>query len=325
MNPEKKQDLTFRRFAPERDLHELAQLYRRVFKKETTAEFLKWKYLPPWADEPFSRIALEDDRIFGHLGVVPLRGKVKGKDVPFFLVGDIMADPERRTMEVYRQLNVKGYFETLRKEHPHAVMYGFMGARLGRFYRWFMTSSIVPCVGHANDRIIRAPAESQSNADARRFDVCEWSWDAPELDQVWQQLKDTIVAGLVRDQPYLNWRYGTHPTLDYTLFGVRCEGKPVGWFVTGKRSLSQQSEDEVRIHDMLLAPEVRLPVLRYAATALHAKALVFWLPPNCLPADIESRESSWVVSHWPFSPDVSKEFLSNNVYYTLGEADQWWK
>jgi len=321
----KKSKLESRRFVLKRDLNDVMQLYERLFNKKTTQELWEWKYLPPWTNKPFSWIGLDSKRIIGHIGIVPLRGQIKGAEVTFFLIGDIMADPDYRMLKIYRQLNPTKYFEEIRKEHPQAVMYGFTGRHLGRWYRWFLSLDINSYVERADDRIIRLPNDRLAGKDASQFDVCEWLWDAPELDIIWRQLKDTILVGLVRDRAYLDWRYAKHPTLRYRLFGVYQWGKPVGWLVTGKQNILEEWRKEVRIHDLLLPPEIRLPVLRYAASALQANSLVFWLPSNCLPSDFESHDTSWIVTHWSFSPDISKDFLSSNVYYTLGEADEWWK
>ena len=126
------------------------------------------------------------------------------------------------------------------------------------------------------------------------------------------------------DRAYLEWRYANNPLIDYSLFGVYDHDEPVGWLVTSDRGLSGAWDDEVRVHDMLIAPGMRLPALQKAASVLHAKSLVLWLPAHCVEPGMESRESNWKVMYHPLNDAVSQEFLTSNIYYTLGEADEWW-
>jgi len=313
-----------RRFVLERDVNDVLHLYEQVFGKAANQELWEWKYLPPWTKQAYAWIGVADGQVIGHMGAVPLRGQVDGKEVLFFQFGDIMVNPDYRSRIIYMQLSPAKLIEEIRSEHPQAVIYGFTSHKLARFYAWFTSPYSNTSVELAEDRIVRLSQEPCNEPDLSQFKVCQWSWNAPELDDVWQQQKDTVRVGLVRDRTYLEWRYANHPALKYCLFGIYYRKKTVGWLVTGDRHVSEQWEDEVRIHDFLLPSNIRLPALRKATSRLQAKSLVLWLPSNCLIPGLESRDTNWRVMHFSLSPAVSKDFLASNVYYSLGEADEWW-
>ena len=312
-----------RRFILERDMSEVLRLFEQVFGKTANQELWKWKYLPPWIEEVYAWIGVADDQVIAHIGAVPLRGQVDGNEVFFFQFGDIMVDPDFRSY-IYLHLSPAKFMEEICLKHPDGVIYGFTGRKLALLYTWFESAGANTSVEWAKDRIVRLPQEGLGGPEPNHFDVHEWSWDAPELDEIWQQQKDTIRVGLIRDRDYLDWRYAKHPLIEYSLFGVYHSGAPVGWLVTGKRQVSDQWDDEVRVHDLLLPNEFHLPALRKAASVLQAKSLVLWLPDNCVTPGFENRDTDWQVMHRSLSSTVSRDFLAGNVYYTLGEADEWW-
>ncbi len=318
-------DARGRRFVSEQDVMEVTKLFERLFHKETNKVLWKWKYLPPWTDEAYSWVASMDGQIAGHFGVIPLRGQIRGEETMFFQFGDIMADPKYRSLDVYRQLNPTKVVDEIRRKWPKSVIYGFTGRQQSILYTWFASVGKSTHVESADDRLIQVRAEDGLSADTEAITVRAWDWDTPELDELWQELQDTVPIGLIRDRPYLNWRYATHPLLKYSLFGVYENDVPVGWLVTTIRKETDEFKDEFRIQDFLLPPEIHLPALKKAASILNAGSLVLWLPANYLDPGIKSRASGgWKVMYHSLEDKISKNFLANRIFYTLGEADEWW-
>ncbi len=318
-------DVRARRFVFELDVMEVTKLFERIFRKETNEKLWQWKYLPPWTDEVYSWVASMDGQIVGHIGVIPLRGQIRGEETMFFQFGDIMADPKYRELDVYQQLNPSEVINEIRRKWPKSIIYGFTGEQLSMWYTWFTSLGKSTHIESADDRLIQVRDEEIPSTDTLEITVRTWNWDTPELDELWRELQDTVPIGLIRDQAYLNWRYATHPLHKYSLFGVYENDVPAGWLVTTIRKETDEFEDEFRIQDFLLPPEIHLPALKKAASTLNAGSLVLWLPANYLDPDIKSRASGgWKVIYHSFEDKVSKNYLANRIFYTLGEADEWW-
>ncbi|MGD9853732.1 MAG: hypothetical protein AB7U20_02155 [Planctomycetaceae bacterium] len=173
--------------------------------------------------------------------------------------------------------------------------------------------------------MIRISAEpGHSGADRSRCEFRPWPWEADEIDDLWQQLRGTIRLSLIRDRTYLAWRYANHPAFKYSLFGVYDHHSPIGWLVSTQRDLSSSHNEEVRIQDMLLPPDLMLPVLQQAASFLKAQSLILWLPDHLVLPGMESRVTGWHATYRALSRSLTNQFLAANVFYSLGEADQWW-
>jgi hypothetical protein len=299
-------------------------LFEEIFGKPVNRELWTWKYQPPWALESYAWIGRHDEQVIAYIGAVPLRGLLNGEQVFFFQFGDIMISSKLRSLSAIRQWNPKKLIEDIRSEHPRAVIHGFTSQKLARFYTWYLSSTRNTYIEWSDDYIVHSFSGESDQSECETIHIKEWPWNAPELDRIWLQQKDTVTAGLIRDRAYLEWRYAKHPVIEYSLFGVYHRDVPVGWLVTSKRRISEQWDDEVRIHDMLTPQKIRVSVLQQAASALHAKSVVFWLPAHCSEPGMESRRTNWQTIYHTFNDAVPREFLASNIYYTLGEADEWW-
>jgi hypothetical protein len=307
----------------DRDLDQLLLLFEHCFHKPADPATWLWKYQPPWIDQPWAWVGTQGDRIVGHIGAVPLRGRVNGEDALFFQLGDIMADPDIRSVNVYLELDPTKVLAEIAQEHPYSVVYGFTGSKLAAWYNWMASVGRKTWIEAAHDRILRVPQSVGALPEGGDLEVREWGWDASEIDDLWERQKDLIGAGLVRDRLWLEWRYARHPSIKYALYGVFSGNEAVGWLVTGAEDCSQPRE-EVRIHDFLVPAELRLPALRRAASVLRARSLVLWLPNHCVPIGLQNRKTGWQVMHHSLSPKISRHFFEQNLFYTLGEADEWW-
>ncbi len=313
-----------RRFSFQHDVTEVLSLYEDVFGRSAGQDLWKWKYQPPWIQESYAWIGRHDEQVIGYIGAIPLRGLLNGEQVFFFQFGDIMVSPGFRSMADYLRWTPKKLIEEIRSEYPRAFLYGFTSRKLARFYTWYVSSVRNTHVECTDDYIVQSLAQELDQSECEEIHIENWSWDASELDGLWQQHKDTVRVGLIRDRAYLDWRYAKHPTIEYDLLGVYHREVPVGWLVTGKRPVSEQWDDEVRIHDMLIPQEMRVSVLQKAASICHAKSAVLWMPAHCVEPGMVSRKTNWQTIYHPLNDTVSKEFLAANIYYTLGEADEWW-
>jgi hypothetical protein len=314
--------LVARPFSRSRDLNALLNLYARAFEKEVDERQWSWKYAPPWASRSFSWVAEADGRLVGHIGVLPFRGQLDRKEVTFFMLGDALVDPEYRSVDVYAVLRPGQLLTKVAEHDAHGIVFGFSADKIGAWYRWISDETSAITVEAAHDRLVRRRLATREDSD---IELQPWGWDAPEIEKVWARQRAFTRIGLIRDRTYLAWRYGAHPTYSYSLFGVLYHGEPVGWIViTAVDRDTAPPVDDLRIHDLLLPPPLRVPALQQAAAFLNVDSVVVWLPENAIASGMESRPNGWDAMHLSLSSAFTKEQLARSIYYTLGEADQWW-
>lgn len=312
-------ELTPRRLNVTQDLDGVLRLFEMVFQRPASPQTWRWKYLSHDAD-PHVWVFTMDRRIVAHIGAVRLQGQEGGQDVPFFLFGDMMVDPCARGAIHSWSTAYSRILQEIHHSFPNAFMYGFAGERVARFHNRLGNSMIIE---EAEDRLIRL---DDTNTEATgSIDVRPWDWSEAPLDVLWEQLRETVPFGLVRDRNYLHWRYAHHPTYTYCLWGVYERECPVGWLVTERCDLkSAELLEEVRVLDLLLPRDSRMSVLSAACRVVRAKTLVLWLARQLWPATFESRQTGWVVlENRAGSGHVSRSDR-RGLFYTLGEADEWW-
>ncbi len=298
------------------DMDELLALFELVFGHAVTRETWRWKYQPPWEARTFSSVALAGGQMIAHLGAVPSRGWIRGKEVPFFLLADIMVHPAHQGRLAYDRRLWTEAAEGVRAVFPDAVFYGFTEARRALLYRRIGLSTATEA---ADDRVLRLGARD-GECDAA-YTVTEQNFDDPRLDSTWEQYRDDVPAGLIRDRLYLQWRYARHPHHCYLLLGAAHCGVPIGWLVTESRPRRPHEGGEVRVLDTLLPKRHLIPVLHCAARELEAEALVSWGADG---AGFEHRTTGWVrMVHLSGSLSAPHDLLAS-AQFTLGEADAWW-
>jgi ribosomal protein S18 acetylase RimI-like enzyme len=311
--------MKLRRLSPEKDLDELLRLGGVVFRAQPTdamRELWRWKYQPPWVAEPLAWVGVVDGKIVMHWGAVRLLGRVDGEEAPFFQMTDIMVHPDHRAGYGFLTLPQKTAVQEIADEFPSSVIYGFTGRRTSIWYR--RLGGILK--EQACDRLVPL-RELPAGSEGGSLQIREWEWTTDEVDRIWERIGPP--TGLIRDLTWLRWRYAEHPTHDYQLLGVIEEGKAVGWLVTHAWATREtEIKEEVRILDLLLPQGLQAHALRMAARFLNAKMVVLWLPASRFEG--ESRDTEWVVLCRSLNPAVSSELVGEQLYYTLGEVDQWW-
>lgn len=301
---------------PYTDAEPLIELFDLVFGATVTPAMWAWKYLPPWASRHYCWVGTVDDEVVGYMGAVPLRGWLKGAEVPFFQFADFMAHPDHRLKYDYFEIAPKVVMADLGEAHPEHLLYGFSSHRA---FLWFKKIGLSGLLERARTRCVPVGSDRSSG----RFTFAAWEWDAPEIDAIWTERRGLIDAGLIRDTTYLGWRYGNHPINGYRVLGVLDGDAPIGWVVMSTdRAGKKGRPPEVPIVDLLIPDEEVQAVAGDLANHLD-QPVMLWLPSRIAPGFPSERDSKTHVYHFVKDSIVDTEFLQDHLYYTMGDVD-WW-
>ncbi len=302
---------------PLADQRGLIELFESVFGHTVTPMMWAWKYRPPWTERHFCWVGICDEKVIGFFGAMPLRGWIRGREVPFFQFADFMVHPKYRRKYDYFSLGLEVVLEDLGGVHPEYMIYGFSDHRA---FLGFRRSGLGGLVEKAVTRYVR-PA---GNGPASGLEIRDWGWRDESIEAVWERQQDNLEIGLVRDVQYLSWRYGGHPVFSYRLFGVHRDGQPVGWMVIGNDGAGKRGRPkEIPVVDLLMPEDLVGPALQALAAHLD-HALMVWLPGHTAPDACKQRkETGTHVFHFRKDSIVDTGDLQKHLYYTMGDVD-WW-
>ncbi len=305
----------FRRINLDTDFEDVFALYSWVFGIDATPENWRWKFLPPWVDKPYVWVVLDQESIIGYIGAMPAGGIDQGEEVPFFQMGDAMLHPRFRGKYDYIGTSTRNFVEEIRREIPHSLIYGFSAHR---GFLWYQRVGLIEGVEKVTELIV--PCSQRGQSSSFNFEI--WSWDDGRIDSLWQDMKHSFTIGLVRDQAYLEWRYGAHPMFKYQLIGVFEDEQPIGWLVmAGQWELDGRSRNQGRVIDILLPEAGYHSVLQKMAQTFNTDSLKLWLPARMSEKFAENKTTSVNVLHFGQSSPVSTQYLRDNLFYTFGDAD----
>ena len=309
-------DVTSRLMRPLEDAPQLIELFETVFGHTVTPHMWAWKYLPPWTDQHYCWVGIEDEGVVGYVGTVPLRGVVHGEEVPFFQLADIMVHPDHRRKHDYFDLGTKAILDEIGNAHPRRMMYGFSNHRA---FLWLKKIGLTGLVERAHFRYVRG---EPGGADSG-YTFEDWAWKDPRVDALWAEIGGRIAVGLIRDSEYLGWRYGSHPVHNYRLVGVSRDGAPLGWAVVGNDGLGKPGRPtEAPVVDLLVPEETARGV--FDGLAAHiGHPLQTWLPTRWAPGFEDTKDSGTYVYHFIRDSAVATEELQERLFYTMGDVD-WW-
>ncbi len=309
--------LLARPLQPLADQRDLIELFETVFGHTITPRMWAWKYRPPWTNRHYCWVGICDRKVIGYFGCVPLRGWIKGREVPFFQFADFMVHPKYRRKYDYFSLGLEALVEDLGGTHPEYLIYGFSDHRA---FLGFRRSGL----GGLVEKAVIRHVHPTGTPCAEGLEIRDWGWREDSIEQVWERQRDDLEIGLVRDVQYLSWRYGGHPVFSYRLFGVHRDGQPVGWMVIGNDGAGKHGgPKEIPVVDMLLPEDLIRPAMETLAGHLD-HALITWLPARVAPGlTKQQQETGTHVFHFRKDSIVDTEHLRQHLYYTMGDVD-WW-
>ncbi|MDS4019760.1 MAG: GNAT family N-acetyltransferase [Candidatus Competibacter sp.] len=293
----------------------ITTLFGTVFGHPLTDRQWRWKYVGTGLSPPLARLAFAaSGKLVGHVGAIPLRGWRHDRVLPFFQICDVMVDPGARG-----QVGGKNLFTRLAREllgelaerWPNAFAYGFPGwrpFRLGEYARVYAQVEQAPSMEWPIQRGTFPFLYARPLA-----------WDDPRLDALWARLAPGFALALVRDHPYLRWRYASNPFRTYELLGLYLAGRLLGW------SVVLREDDRLKVIDLLVSNRWLRPALaaldRTAASA-GATRVEIWLPSSWRKkAGAPQNLTGIVVANMVWKLPITTVEVMTDLYYTMGDLD----
>ena len=172
------------------------------------------------------------------------------------------------------------------------------------------------------------PIPTPSNLELRRV-----AGFGPETDELWTRCRAEFGAAIVRDSTYLNWRFQSHPKVDYELLECRdvktgqLRGLAVlrtgGW----DPSITSLCEWLVPLEDR----EAELCLLSGAEESARQRGtnyLVTWFPTSSLLFTRFQAEHRFFAKATPYQelflsydPQLRRQWFYDNWYQTMGDID----
>lgn len=308
------QDYHIRCYQPG-DENAITELFRFVFSAALTVEQWHWKYTSAMVETPLAMLALTDTgQLIGHAGAIPLRGWCQDGPQQFFQICDVMVHPAARgplgDRNVFAMLT-RQLLEHLAERWPDAFAYGFPGYRpflLGQRLRIYAALERIPN--------LRRSARNALIPLLRAQPLC---WEDSRLDALWARLAAGFSLSLVRDRPYLEWRYANNPFRSYEFLGLYLAGRLLGWAVI------LQDSPRLQIIDLLVGRfwlKPALAALDRVAFKRGLNELAIWLPPTWRKSVNAHHTPTAVIATqmiWRSTPATMA--VGQHLYYTMGDLD----
>ena len=337
------------------DLEGLSSLYTEVYGKRYTATFWEWKYFKNPHGEHMMYIALDNGKIIGEMGTIPVKVKL-GKDV--------VTASQTCDITIHIDYQKGGPFFNLHKlsrneNEQRAIyfIYGFsvpktlkISTKLLKFrsvcevWRWVFILNRAPylakklksrvlagCISPVGRLLIKARLKKRhcfsgtSVVEVFHFDE--------RFDRFWEEQQSDHNTMIVRDSTYLNWRYSVHPIRRYKTLAYIREGKLRGFII-----LTIATDEVCRgiILDIMVDPSEKDVLDHLLSNSMDflerekADAVMLWLPAdNPLIYDFErwgfvkrDTQHNLIVDMVAGSKDARSHLLDHkNWFFTLGDSD----
>ncbi len=249
----------------ERDLDEILSLREIVFgeveRDKLDPKFWRWEFMEGCDGAGRIFLVREGKKVVGHLADVPKRFCVEGKTVLGSLTLDMMVHPEYRRKGVSNATarygiqmfeKGKGLFMT-----AYSVRRASMDSLLKTGWTRVTTLPVLVYPLRFRDmvnRYLHLPPLSLLIGGIIRFfyfllfrrnrteggagvEVEEVRKLDEAFDSFWQEARSLFPIMGVRDRAFMRWRYGQHPTRNYTVYRARKSGKMSGYIVLRKVDL----------------------------------------------------------------------------------------
>ncbi|MDZ7833052.1 MAG: GNAT family N-acetyltransferase [Desulfobacterales bacterium] len=301
-------------------------LWREVFGQEMPASLWHWKYTA----NPYGRrimLCVQDTgEIVAYFGGIPYSANCNGRRVEIVQLMDIMSHPQYRGGGFFVQ-TAQAFTENCMGIEKYAFCYGLPGKQhfdIGEKYLQYR-------------RLPEGMAYvTASTDDAEFFSTCKqasaltYSQIDGAFDRLWEKCRPYYPMAVVRNQQFVKWRFCENCLKDYEIWGYYNTPQTV---MEGYAVICNEGDRAV-IVDWLSMPKPEtvksfLSCLKQAYKTKGVKHMVTWLPAHHALADIflgagftnEPEPFGFIPAACCFAPEISPDWVLNNLYYTMADGD----
>jgi|GEM_PF-1361158 len=247
---------------------QVANLFRKVFYRNYTSDYFKWKYRESFREQIFAIGAVETatNTLVGHVAAVPLRGKLYDKDCTFFQFVDAMVDPHWRGHNLLTRM-IHLLVKLIKATTQNSFCYVFPGPislEIGKKYKWLYPVDAV------QDISFRAPSVlPRLTKPVIQFEENRLTVDTHE--KLFRQILIDYPCCIQRDWTFFKWRFFEHPANKYNYYLVKLMGKPIGW------SVFMKVQHELRLIDYWIFKKF-LPL--FFTALCNYNGVTVWIPKH---------------------------------------------
>ncbi len=218
--------------------------------KTESMKHWRWEYLDNPVGDIYVKLAVDHGEIVGHYAVVPVKMLFNGRPLIGSISIDTMVHPEYRGQGMYRELAMALY-----QDLDVSLIYGFPNAQsihgvvkyLGRRQICKVPIMVRPVDVKESLKIAWGSGlkSTLGGVIGKKYYDLRYKMDEipPELtvervddftdefDDFWENLRNRISIGVVRDREYLQWRFVDKPEFDYEILALRGD-ELLGFVVT---------------------------------------------------------------------------------------------
>jgi predicted acetyltransferase len=301
-------------------------LWQAAFHKELAPDIWRWKYL----ENPFTRKLLvcagEDEAIFALFGGIPYRANWEERSVEIVHAMDIMSHPDYRGAGLFVK-TCKAYMDVFCRSGGVSFLYGFPGAyhyHLGEKYLGYRELKQGLCFLTARTGAL-ARNRRPFRGRLRRIREVDASFD-----RLWETSLQAFPLSVVRDAPFLRWRFLNHPRNAYEIWGYQ------QW---ARREISAYavlsvSGGSARLVDVVAPSSTGLirDFIGRIGTEMARRGvgtLETWLPSNHFLA-IAALSAGFTSAQEPlgviltvrlFDHSPSQAWIAKNIFFTMADGD----
>jgi GNAT superfamily N-acetyltransferase len=204
--------LTYRNYEPG-DEGRILGLFKEVFHREMSPVFWRWRYEEsPWG-HGMVRVALDEDKMVGHFGVIPMRVQFQSTIYPAVFPMTAMTHPDYAGWGIFTRLMSETYWAARERGFP--LVYGF-----------FNQNSYYANVKFGYHGVITLnPLEKKLSLDVLdghpTENITAIDTFGGAFDKLWDTVKRNYDAVVPRTSELLNWRFVKDPDVDYARFAYR--------------------------------------------------------------------------------------------------------
>lgn len=243
-------------YAPELEQEVLA-LCRRAWPDEDVAraDFQRWQYIDNPAGPALSTLARDraTGEVIGQFGAIPVRLSVEGEERLAALALNVVTDEAQRGRGVFTALGraadqrMAERGATIAFAMPNENSFPGFVRRLGYTHAGdvpFLVRPVnvrrlvarrlpLPGLGLLAALLLRpfVPPVPRTHAPVQGVAVDEVEEFDEAFDSFWRRVRGREPVMLVRDRPYLTWRFRQLPTRAYTCLRATVDGEQAGYLV----------------------------------------------------------------------------------------------
>lgn len=235
-------NIELRKSRPE-DIPTLDEMCRKIYGFPLDAGTWRWKFEKNVLGKNCSYVAVVDGRVIAHSGGFGAVLQHKGEKFLGNQLGDLMADPDRRTKGAF-SLTVIASLDYNDEDGPH-LAFGFanpnstkvitdrketiwgdlMVPRLDRVVRTapfirrkIKNGTLSALLGFPADLVLGMYRSATGALETNMDGIEEVEKFDSRFDELWERIGAEFARTNVRSSKYLNWRYREHPHHSYDVF-----------------------------------------------------------------------------------------------------------